>query len=968
MSTDNELFKANLERWKVFQPFAAPMVEVAQLNTVSIGLNENGIETNLFKEINGQKFPLYSPSDINLELQQWHHTLNSSSFNILFVYGIGLGYYYASMKEWLVNNPKAFIVFLEDDLEVIKAFLGTELATVFLHDPQARLYYFNPETDQDRLLFHHLGVMAVLEQREKSALFAYRALKPQLFAEFSGKLDYHCQKTANIVNEYVQYSLGFQKNFFENMFELPGAYSATKMFGSFKNVPAIICGAGPSLAKNIDLLKQLNDKALIIAGGTAINALNAKSLNPHFGAGIDPNSYQYTRLIANQAFETPFFYRSRILNNALKTVHGDHLYVSGTGGHLISDWFEKELGIEGYALEEGHNVVNMSVSLAKALGCNPIILVGVDLAYSNNENYSSGIQSHAIHDRRANFFTKNKEEELITKKDIYGQPVNTLWKWINESVWFGVFAKENPQITLINATEGGIGFPEVANMTLAEVAEKYLKTSYDFPTIIHRSLQRATLPVTIDSAELIRLMKKLEESLDRCYEFYDQLIVAWKAEYVNILGGERTDKDSIPPKVLELLERLKGEDAWNALLKIYNAAYFPILYSKQEEIDFNKNFKDEQTVALARADFFIKSNEFLKTACRLKKYLINEISKIYLEKNKQIPQKGVSTKTTQLKETLAKDHAPETDVEIREDKTIDGRVLSRSSYLHNKRHGKSWFYYADKSLKCVERYKNGVLEGFQEYYYPNSNLKTVLKYSNGLLEGEQLLFHKNGKLYRELHFKAGKREGIEKLWNEAGIQLLEANYSEGKPIGTAREWYPNGNVAREIIYHQDPSLNKTRVWDSNGAPQEVDRVKKNDYFDNLTQQTSKLTESLENIFQSLSGVAKNVKMEVNPYETTIQQDIDQVQKEITHLHDLNKEMIFESGLDPENTMEQIWKTPSAQRGMESYLNDVTKKMTDDLNSIQNALSLALGLLAENPVFENPTHDKNEDDKEKKTKP
>jgi hypothetical protein len=963
---ESDLFKSNLERWRVFQPKAAALVENTTLATVSTGLNDNGIELNLFKEIDGQRVPLYSKTNISDELQLWGDALGEPPFNTLFVYGIGLGYHYGFMRTWLDKTPRALLVFVEDDLEVIKTFLGTDVATVFLKDPKVRLYHFEPESEDDRFTFNTLGFVSVLEKWQKTGINSYREHKPKLYAEFCGKLDYYCQKVSNIVNEYVQYSLGFQKNFFQNELELPGAYTASRIFEGFKNVPAIICGAGPSLSKNIDLLRQLTDKALIIAGGTAINALNAKNFNPHFGAGIDPNPFHYTRIIANQAFETPFFYRSRIINQALKTVHGDHLYVSGTGGHNVSEWFEQKLGIPEYPLEEGHNVVNMSVSLAKALGCNPIIVVGVDLAYSGNENYAAGIQAHAIHDRKSNFFTKNLDEELITKMDIYGQPVTTLWKWINESVWFGRFAKMHPDITFINATEGGIGFPEIPNMTLEEVADKYLQTSYDFATLIHRNIQRSALPDDINADAIINLMRIVSESLTRCAEIYDQLITGWKEHHVNLLSGQTYEEDFIPPRIEELLKQLQNEDGWKALLKVYNEAFFPILYAKQKELEFNSAFHDSKFVAFARADFFVKSNEFLKTASLMQKYLIEDVIRLYHEENKNIPKQSVSPQTEKLKENLAKDHGStnEGQGQIKEDKDVQGHVISRSSFLNGKRHGKSWFYFPDKSLKSLQRYSSGQFDGLQEYYYPNGNLKSVLRYQKGLLEGEQLLFHRNGKLYRELHFEQGKRHGTEKLWNAEGIQLLEVRYEQDEPVGTAREWYANGNIAKEIVYHKDPLQNKTRVWDINGVPQNIEKTKKDDYFENLTKQTTLLTSSLDNIYKSIEGVAKNIKIETKPNQTTIQEDIAQMHKDLENLHRINNEMIYESGLDPANKQEQIWKTPSAQRGMENYLRGMTKKMTDDLNSIQNALTIAMGLLADNPTFEKPL-DSKEDENDKK---
>ena len=135
------------------------------------------------------------------------------------------------------------------------------------------------------------------------------------------------------------------------MLQLPHAYNGNGLFECFKDVPAIICGAGPSLDKNIDLLARLKDKALIFAGSTALNALIGKKILPHFGAAIDPHIHQYSRVAAAEPFPYPFFYRNRLYHEALLAISGPRLYLTGDGGYATGNWFEKMLDIEGEDLE-----------------------------------------------------------------------------------------------------------------------------------------------------------------------------------------------------------------------------------------------------------------------------------------------------------------------------------------------------------------------------------------------------------------------------------------------------------------------------------------------------------------------------------------------------------------------------------------------------------------------------------------
>lgn len=74
-------------------------------------------------------------------------------------------------------------------------------------------------------------------------------------------------------------------------------------------------------------------------------------------------------------------------------------------------------------------------------------------------------------------------------------------------------------------------------------------------------------------------------------------------------------------------------------------------------------------------------------------------------------------------------------------------------------------------------------ETCRRYYYPDGTLKTVEFYREGKLEGEILLYWPNGALKRRCFFCAGVRHGVDQMWSDAGQLLDEGNYHEGKSIG-----------------------------------------------------------------------------------------------------------------------------------------------------------------------------------------
>ena len=134
---------------------------------------------------------------------------------------------------------------------------------------------------------------------------------PQKAKSFTDRIKYSLNRQAGLHTEFAVADSGVLSNYYKNILKLDGVHASRGLYEEFRNIPAIICGPGPSLDKNIDVLRTLGDRALIIAGGTGINALNAGGVIPHICVSIDPNTAQKTRIIASKSYDVPLLYRSR---------------------------------------------------------------------------------------------------------------------------------------------------------------------------------------------------------------------------------------------------------------------------------------------------------------------------------------------------------------------------------------------------------------------------------------------------------------------------------------------------------------------------------------------------------------------------------------------------------------------------------------------------------------------------------
>lgn len=792
--TDQNFYN-NCELWAKSHPKEAvllPYLEVQNHHLVKTKIGE----PNLAKTSESQASYYHSQDNAYEEAQEWFKEQSLADVKLLCVYGIGLGYYYYAVQAWLHADQSRQLVFLEDDLEVIHFFFQTPQANVLLKDPQVQLLYFREVSVKDHVL-EDLYWNAAMSNIWISSLKLYLKAKPDVFTDLKHKLTYDFTMKNALVDEYLEYGARFFYNFYQNIHKLPKAYLGNKMYGKFKNVPAIICGAGPSLTKHLPLLPHLVDKALIFAGGSAMNALNSAGIKPHLGAGIDPNPAQLERIKNNTAYEVPFFYRNRMNPEALNLIRGGLLYITGCGGYDVAKWYEENLGIYGEDLDEGHNVVNFSLQTAKQLGCNPIIFIGVDLGFTDHKTYAPGIEDNVSIDIKNAMNSVKFDDKPILKEDIYGRPFYTLWKWIAESEWISEFARDNPDFTLINCTEGGLGFPGVVNKPLLDVIDEYLTRQYPIAEMLHGEIQNSKL-WQVTFAKVLRLTYTLEQSLRNCLDHLNVLLN--EASLVECeMNASQTLPKTTQSGLAALAEIELGEEpGYKYVLEVFNAVKSKLL---QHEIAKNHLETDFQA-ALNKIHVNIKRLSFLKDVAMANIALIEmaltNVNTNSSKKNKPSHSAIMASPEPQPLTHFHPIYLPQNPKE--------GMKLPSGHIVRITKN------YGQKNIRECRLEIDGILDGQCLLYYPNGSLKAEMFYAKGNLHGPVTFYSSKGKQIAHSLFLEGKRTEVSCLYFKSGSIYASLNFKEGRLDGIQQYFYEKGSLKSLHHYKNGAEYKKTELF------------------------------------------------------------------------------------------------------------------------------------------------------------
>jgi hypothetical protein len=752
-------------------------------------------ELNLIDKSTGMTY--YFPDGAMLEAREWAKRLKIEQCDVVFVYGLGLGYYYLTLSDWLSAISGRYLVFLEDSASVIEHFLNTELATKILEDHQVIVKLIpkvTPDEDgwaQLREAVSYIFQAFAYAKPYMTALQAYFFNRFEFFHVFSLQWLAGLSRAARTLAEFYPMNSLIYQNFYGNILDLDEAIPGYRLANSMKAIPAVICGAGPSLNKQLPLLKTMLEQSFLMASGSAMNAVTQAGITPHVGGAIDPTEVQAARQLTSFGYDVPVFYQNRFNHHAFTQLHGPKIFMVGSGSYRISEWFEKELDIEGAdQLIMGVSTSNYLLEIANFLGCNPIILIGMDLAYKDDQRYAFGVLTHPS-DKTTNQNALNKNQGPLQRvSGVNGQTVYTTHQWYYEAICLGAFKRRNPEVVFVNATEGGMAIPEVPNEGFSKVVEEYCQSSWDIQGWFHGCLQNAAKDKIL-SEKVLQAVNKWKSSLEVCSKLLNQLINDMQQKLAS-MGKEKVfSHDIYEEKIAFLMHELHQEPCYEYLLDTLNSVFNSLISLRMRNL---KWIMDENHLRIEKFAIELERCRFFEN------YVQDHLQSILrgiesFEERKQM----LSKRVTQNDFTKENTNESELELNIKEYKegqkhyfypdgklkieafykgeklhgpwtffSVEGKLLYRSWFMEGKRQGKCFAYYMNGALYSLLDYVDGLQNGLQLHYYLDGTLKTSEHYDKGLLHGVVRLYYRNGQLQKEQNFVHGKLKERERLWNERG--------------------------------------------------------------------------------------------------------------------------------------------------------------------------------------------------------
>ncbi|EAJ0763432.1 motility associated factor glycosyltransferase family protein [Campylobacter coli] len=298
---------------------------------------------------------------------------------------------------------------------------------------------------------------------------------------------------------------------------------------------AIVVSAGPSLTKQLPLLKAYQDKAVIFCADGALSMLEKEGIVPDYVTNLDftdlamkffQNKENLKQsIIALECATHPNIVRSLNAENCMIVLRNKALYQRFN----LNDF--------GY-IDTGTHVSHFSYTLALALGFKNIIMIGQDLAFDEEGN---------SHSKGFDFGEKFSGEENIDKLKVPAYAgkgeVLTHITWNDYRIKLEyLFACNDQKAKFYNATEGGARINFTEELSFKECCEKLLtkeKPKFELPKSLTKNRSDKLLA---------KFKEKIQKDQENAKRFLDDAL-ALKQILENILS-----KDFLLP--LEFLEKV----------------------------------------------------------------------------------------------------------------------------------------------------------------------------------------------------------------------------------------------------------------------------------------------------------------------------------------------------------------------------------------------------------------------------
>jgi Flp pilus assembly protein TadD len=433
-------------------------------------------EVNYSVDVPGYPGVLYYNDDDKGIMVNAIETLSSQNLNnndLLMCIGMGLGYVPLAAVGIFPNKPK--IVILEPFVEAFVLAVSSVNLTELLNYENLEIF-LGKESSVSQIIKKYGDEFYVGTCRRISHL-PYRKIFGDRFITYEKELNEHIDSLYVGWNTVRIYGETLNKNCMENLASLFDGITIDRLKDQFADIPAVVIASGPSLEKDLETINRIRNNALILSCDSAVRPLISKNIIPHMFFAVDHKNINFDKVRFNlqELRKSIFVYWMEASMDNVRGFLGDKRVgvMSGNvfNNVLIQSIFQSSFTLPGAVSSNS----DMAILTAIHLGCNPIILAGMDLAFSEGQDHASGsvLRDHD---------NKNK---MILIDGLDGRPVYSLMPMVSGRIVLeNNMRRHNREFIDISLNGAFIKGSKIKSLN--EVKESILKKEYDFDKIIQR--------------------------------------------------------------------------------------------------------------------------------------------------------------------------------------------------------------------------------------------------------------------------------------------------------------------------------------------------------------------------------------------------------------------------------------------------------------------------------------------------
>jgi hypothetical protein len=380
----------------------------------------------------------------------------------------------------------------------------------------------------------------------------------------------HTQDIKNMVSLLVNLDQEFSfgpggllsiENFWKNLNSIIENPDLTSLRDLCKGLPVVIVASGPSLTKDINLLKKYQNKCVIVACGTSSQALYKNNIIPDFCVTIDPFPLMKECILPYITEKTILISNTVGDINLINEFKGKKVFFFSQGALSAASDMVQYLEIKEAILSSA-TVSTAALSLVLYMNADQVIFLGQDMCFSGDNQdkyYADDINGGTMN-------------QIVDIEGLDGKIYKTLSAYKEVSDYFNLYV---PNLVakgknIINCSDG-VGIKDATHILFQEVIDKYLKEDVYLPDIKRNKI--------IDKAKILSKMCLIKNEIDYLLKYLD----VYK-KYVDNLIESKIEYKFIENDINQFIDNIKDKSmAYNYCSGVLNWLWFLMISTSQIE-------------------------------------------------------------------------------------------------------------------------------------------------------------------------------------------------------------------------------------------------------------------------------------------------------------------------------------------------------------------------------------------------